>query len=109
MKGKVGRSQERCIFPKVGLRCRLEASPSAGWNLGGEGFPTPPSTAERRLRCLRPPHLVLGAPPVGRGQKGGMRWIRWEEVPRVQEHQREDAKARTVLDSLERGADERGC
>lgn len=29
-------------------------------------------------------------------------WIRWEEVPRVEEHQREDAQARTVLDSLGR-------
>jgi phosphatidate phosphatase APP1 len=29
-------------------------------------------------------------------------WIRWEEVPRVQAHQREDAEARTVLDSLGR-------
>jgi phosphatidate phosphatase APP1 len=29
-------------------------------------------------------------------------WIRWEEVPRVEAHQREDASARTVLDSLER-------
>jgi phosphatidate phosphatase APP1 len=30
-------------------------------------------------------------------------WIRWEEVPRVEAHQREDASARTVLDSLDRG------
>ncbi|MFL5347588.1 MAG: App1 family protein [Hyalangium sp.] len=30
-------------------------------------------------------------------------WIRWEDVPRVEEHQREDAQARTVLDSLGRG------
>lgn len=29
-------------------------------------------------------------------------WIRWEEVPRVEERQREDAEARTVLDSLGR-------
>ncbi|ADO67916.1 App1 family protein [Stigmatella aurantiaca] len=29
-------------------------------------------------------------------------WIRWEEVPRVEEHQREDADARTVLDALDR-------
>jgi phosphatidate phosphatase APP1 len=29
-------------------------------------------------------------------------WIRWEEVPRVEEHQREDAEARTVLDALGR-------
>lgn len=29
-------------------------------------------------------------------------WIRWEEVPRVEEHQREDAEARTVLDALDR-------
>lgn len=29
-------------------------------------------------------------------------WIRWEEVPRVEEHQREDAEAATVLDSLGR-------
>jgi phosphatidate phosphatase APP1 len=32
----------------------------------------------------------------------GRGWIRWEEVPRVAEHQREDASARTVLDGLER-------
>ncbi|WP_224240499.1 App1 family protein [Hyalangium gracile] len=29
-------------------------------------------------------------------------WIRWAEVPRVEEHRREDAEARTVLDSLGR-------
>lgn len=29
-------------------------------------------------------------------------WIRWEEVPRVQAHQAEDASARTVLDALGR-------
>ncbi|MDY7226501.1 App1 family protein [Hyalangium rubrum] len=29
-------------------------------------------------------------------------WIRWQEVPRVQEHQQEDADARTVLDALGR-------
>jgi phosphatidate phosphatase APP1 len=29
-------------------------------------------------------------------------WIRWEEVPRVEAHQREDANARTVLDGLGR-------
>jgi len=29
-------------------------------------------------------------------------WIRWEEVPRVEAHQREDADARTVLDGLGR-------
>lgn len=29
-------------------------------------------------------------------------WIRWEEVPRVEEHKREDAEARTVLDGLGR-------
>ncbi|MBN1203783.1 MAG: DUF2183 domain-containing protein [Myxococcaceae bacterium] len=29
-------------------------------------------------------------------------WIRWEEVPRVEAHQREDAEARTVLDTLGR-------
>jgi phosphatidate phosphatase APP1 len=29
-------------------------------------------------------------------------WIRWEELPRVEQHQREDAEARTVLDSLGR-------
>jgi phosphatidate phosphatase APP1 len=32
----------------------------------------------------------------------GRGWIRWEEVPRVEAHQREDASARTVLDGLER-------
>jgi phosphatidate phosphatase APP1 len=31
----------------------------------------------------------------------GRGWIRWEEVPRVQAHQREDAAARTVLDRLD--------
>jgi hypothetical protein len=29
-------------------------------------------------------------------------WSRWEEVPRVEAHQREDADARTVLDGLGR-------
>lgn len=29
-------------------------------------------------------------------------WIRWEEVPRVEAHQREDAEARTVVDGLGR-------
>jgi phosphatidate phosphatase APP1 len=31
-------------------------------------------------------------------------WIRWEEVPRVQAHQREDAEAATLLDRMDRPA-----
>jgi phosphatidate phosphatase APP1 len=31
----------------------------------------------------------------------GKGWIRWEEVPRVEAHRREDVAARTVLDALE--------
>jgi len=32
----------------------------------------------------------------------GRGWIRWEEVPRVEAHQREDAEARTLVDGLSR-------